>query len=333
MSKRILFLPPESLAQDILSSKARSILASCGEVVWNETGRNYTREEVMDLLPGAQAVVTSWGSPVFDEGMLAVADELQIVGHAAGSVKRLMPQVGYERGIVVLSGAAIIADSVAEYTLWAMLSGQRNMGRYNKVMKVDKGWGTAGGGYGHEVYGKTVGIIAASMVGRRVIKLLAPFGCDVLVYDPYLSEEGAEALGVRSVSLLELFAESDIVSVHAPTTPETKDMIGAEHFDAMKSGALFVNTARCWVIQREPMLRTLASGRITAYLDVFHKEPLAKDDPLRDMENVFLSPHVSGHTEESRARLVWAVASDIQRQFAGEPLQYAVSWERLRIMA
>jgi len=74
-------------------------------------------------------------------------------------------------------------------------------------------------------------------------------------------------------------------------------------------------------------------GKIRAYLDVFHKEPLAEDDPLRGMENVFLSPHVSGHTEESRARLVWAVASDIQRHFAGEPLQYAVSWERLRIMA
>jgi phosphoglycerate dehydrogenase-like enzyme len=333
MSRRILFLPNQKLARDILSPSARDMLLSLGEVEWNDCERNLSRDEVKERLAGVDAVVTSWGSPSFDAELLATADRLAIVGHAAGSVKNLMPKEGYDRGIVVLSGAAVIADSVAEYTLWAMLNGQRDLYRYGPIMKEQRGWTTPGQSYGHELYYKRVGIVAASMVGQRVIQLLAPFHCDILLYDPYVSAERAAELGVRLVSLEQLFAESDIVSIHAPTTPETKEMIGAQHFGAMRDGALLVNTARCWVIQREPMLDALRSGRIHAVLDVYHKEPLAVDDPLRDMDNVFLTPHISGFTTESRLRLVEAIGGDMQRFFAGEPLRYAVSWQRLQIMA
>ena len=110
-------------------------------------------------------------------------------------------------------------------------------------------------------------------------------------------------------------------------------MIGATHFAAMQDGALFINTARAWVVDTPAMVATLRSGRIRAVLDVFDKEPLPADDPLRDMDNVLLTPHVSGHTEESRRRLVEAVADDMPRFAEGEPLQLAVSWDRLKIMA
>ncbi|MCU0521942.1 MAG: hypothetical protein MUF84_14780, partial [Anaerolineae bacterium] len=120
--RRILFLPRTSLSQEILSDRARFLLSALGEVVWNEMERDYTQEELAGLLPGVDAVVTSWGTPAFTPELLDVADCLKIVGHAAGSVKHLMPKEGYDRGVVVLSAAAVIADSVAEYTLWAMLS-------------------------------------------------------------------------------------------------------------------------------------------------------------------------------------------------------------------
>jgi phosphoglycerate dehydrogenase-like enzyme len=284
-------------------------------------------------LPGAEAVITSWGSPAFTPELLAVADKLRIVGHAAGSVKHLMPKEGYDRGIVVLSAAAVIADSVAEYTLWAMLSMQRDLYQYEALMKEARTWQRMAQGYAHELYYKRVGIVAAGLIGRRVIELLRPFHCEVVVYDPYLSEAESRQLGVQRVALDELFATSDIVSIHAPTTPETEAMIGAPHFQAMQDGALLINTARTWVLDQDAMVDELETGRIRAVIVVYDEEPLPPDSPLRDLDNAFLTPHVSGHTTESRARLVEAVADDMRRFFEGAPLKLAVSWERLKIMA
>jgi phosphoglycerate dehydrogenase-like enzyme len=330
---RILFLPRIPLAAEILSHRAKATLESLGQVVWNEMERDFTADELADLLPGADAVVTSWGSPAFSVELLARAERLRVVGHAAGSVKHLMPKAGFDRGIVVLSAAAIIADSVAEYTLWAMLSAQRDLYRHDRFMKTERGWREPDSSYSHELFGKAVGIVSASMVGRRVVDLLKPFRCDVMVYDPYLSVADAEKLGVRKVSLDDLFADSDIVSVHAPVTAETKEMIRARHLQSLRTGALFINTARAWVVDQSAMLAELTSGRFRAVLDVFDAEPLPPDDRLRDLENVLLTPHVSGFTTESRLRLVEAIADDMARFFAGEPTILDVPWEHLSIMA
>jgi phosphoglycerate dehydrogenase-like enzyme len=154
-----------------------------------------------------------------------------------------------------------------------------------------------------------------------------------MVYDPYLSEAGAAELGARKVELDELMSTADIVSVHAPSTPETEKMLGAAHFAAMKDGALFINSARTWVLDEDALIEELKTGRIRAVLDVFGKEPLPADSPLRDLPNVFLTPHVAGATQESRSRLVEAIARDMARFFAGEQPQMAVTWERLQIMA
>jgi phosphoglycerate dehydrogenase-like enzyme len=330
---RILFLPRTPLAAEILSDRAKDTLESLGQVVWNEMERDYTADELADLLPSADAVVTSWGSPSFTNELLARAQRLNIVGHAAGSVKHLMPKEGFDRGIVVLSAAAVIADSVAEYTLWAMLSAQRDLYRHDRFMKAERGWRESGSSYSHELYGKAVGIVSASMVGRRVVELLKPFRCDVMIYDPYLSAADAQKLGVRKVSLDDLFASSDIVSVHAPVTAETKEMIRACHLRSLRSGALFINTARAWVVEQGAMLAELQSGRFRAVIDVYDVEPLSTDDPLRDLENVLLTPHVSGFTTESRLRLVEVIADDMARFFAGESTSLDVPWERLPIMA
>lgn len=332
-NRKILYLPPAGLSENILSPQAVAILESLGTVFWNETGRNYTSDELLEMLPGAAAVITSWGSPQITEEHVAAADELQIVGHAAGSVKTRLAPAGHERGIVLLSAADVIAESVAEYTLWAMLSGQRNLLRYERVMKQERGWKSADEHFGHSLYAKKIGIVSASMVGRRVIGLLKPFGCDVMVYDPYLSDEDARLLDVRPVTLEELFAAADIISVHAPITPETRRMITRAHFESIRCGALFVHTARTWVLDQDALTAELQKNRFNAFIDVFEPEPLPADHPLRDLDNVFLSPHVSGHTSESRLRLVEEIARDIQRFFNDQPLRLAVPYEKLSIMA
>ncbi len=332
-ARKILYLPPADLSQDILSAEAVATLENLGTVFWNELDRNYTSDELLEMLPGAAVVITSWGSPQITEAHVAVADDLLIVGHAAGSVKTRLAPAGHERGIVLLSAADVIAESVAEYTLWAMLSGQRNLFPYEKSMKAERGWKPAHNWPGHSLYAKKVGIVSASMVGRRVINLLKPFGCDVMVYDPYLSQEDARLLDVRPVALSELFAEADIISVHAPITPETKGMITGAHFRSIRDGALFINTARAWTLDQDALLVELQKNRFNAYIDVFEPEPLPADHPFRDLDNVFLSPHVSGHTVENRMRLVEEIARDIERFFNNESLRLVVPYEKLKIMA
>lgn len=331
-TRKILYLPPTSLSVDILSDKARATLESLGQVAWNPCDRNYTAEEVKAMLPGAAAVITSWGSPAFTPEMIAAADSLEVIGHAAGTIKHMVPKEAFDRGIRALSAAPVIADSVAEWTLWAMLMMQRDVLRYDRRMKEERGWRRPEE-WGQELYYKKVGVVAASMVGRRTIALLEPFHCDVAVYDPYLSDEAAAELGVRKLSLEALFATSDIVTDHAPSTPETHKMIGAKHFRAMPDGALFVNSARTWTLDEEAMIAELRTGRIRAVLDVFGQEPLPAESPLRDLDNVFLTPHIAGGTKESRARLVQGIAEDMARIFAGQPSQMAVTWERLQTMA
>ena len=331
--RKILYLPPAHLSQDILSPEAASILENLGTVIWNELDRNYTSDELLEMLPGAAVVITAWGSPPITEEHVAAADALQIVGHAAGSVKTRLAPAGHERGIVLLSAADVIAESVAEYTLWAMLSGQRNLFPYEEIMKVERGWKPAHNWPGHSLYAKKVGLVSASMVGRRAINLLKPFGCDVMVYDPYLSQEDARLLDVRPVALAELFAEADIISVHAPITPETRRMITRAHFESIRDGALFVHTARAWVLDQDALLAELQKNRFNAYIDVFEPEPLPADHPFRNLDNVFLSPHVSGHTVENRLRLVEEIARDIERFFNNQPLRLAVPYEKLSIMA
>ena len=331
--RKILYLPPASLSEDILSEKAIETLESVGTVVWNETGENYTSDELLELVPGAEVIITSWKSPNITDEHLAQAPDLKIVGHAAGTVKKRLAPAGHERGIVLLSASDVIAESVAEFTLWAMLSGQRNLYKYDHLMKTERGWKAHNENYGHCLYSKKVGIISASMIGRRVINMLKPFHCDVMVYDPYLSDKDAQTLGVRTVSLETLFSTSDIISVHAPSTPETKGMINAAHFQSIRDGALFINTARTWVLDQAALLVELQKGRFNAYIDVFEPEPLAADHPIRDLDNVFLTPHVSGHTIETRMRLVEEIAYDVARFFNDEPMRLAVSYERLKIMA
>lgn len=336
-TRKILVLPAGQLYQEIMSPRAEHVLESLGEIVRNQPPqggqRSVSQEQFEDLLPGADAVLTSWGAPKFDAELLQHADRLQIIGHAAGSIKGfIMPEV-FDRGIAVTHAAATIADSVGEWALAVTLMALRRAFDFNRTMH-EGGWAKRDIGFGNELYHKRVGIVAASMTGRAFIRLLQPFGVDILVYDPYLSPERAHALGVRRMeSLEELFSTCDVVSNHAPTTAETTGMIGARQLALLRDGALFVNTARAAAVDYGALTRELQSGRIRAALDVFPKEPLDPDSPLRGLSNVILSPHVAGGTAESRRRLGETIADEFARFFAGQPLRYGVTKQSLATMA
>jgi phosphoglycerate dehydrogenase-like enzyme len=331
---KILVLTPSPLLDEIMSPRAIKVLEGLGQVEWNRSGRNLTQNEVMERLRGCTAVFTSWGPPLFDDELLDAAADLKFIGHAAGSIKRFIPPSVFERGVVVTHAANTIAASVAEWTLGIMLIGLRRIYTVDRAMQAGEAWPTYKDLEPTGLYGKRVGIIGASHVGRALIRLLQPFDTDILVYDPYLDDEDAAEMGVSRVDALdELIATSDVITNHAPTTEATKGMLDARLWSLVKDGALFVNTARADAADYDALLVELHSGRFTAALDVFPEEPLAEDSQFRTLPNVILSPHAAGLTIESKLRLGETVVDEFARFFDGAPLHHQVTADMLSKMA
>jgi phosphoglycerate dehydrogenase-like enzyme len=322
------------LLDEIMPVQAVEALEGLGEVVWNTTGQILKHDEVAERIGGCAAVVTSWRPPVFDNALLDAADGVRIIGHAAGSVKHFITPSVFERSIAVTHASETMADAVAEWTLTMILVGLRRVHTVDRAMQSGEVWPDYLVHRPAELFRKRVGVVGASHVGRAVIRLLKPFDAEVLVYDPYLSDEDAATLGVRRVdSLEELMASSEVITNHAPTTDETSGMLDARLWGAVKDGVLFVNTARAAAVDYDALLRELQTGRISAALDVFESEPLAVDSPFRRLPNVILSPHAAGNTIECRLRLGETVVDELARFFAGEPLRHEVTADMISKMA
>ena len=183
------------------------------------------------------------------------------------------------------------------------------------------------------INGSVIGIVGASTVGREVIRLLKPFDCKILVYDPYLADEEAEKMGVEKVSLEDLFRQSDFISVHAPLTEETIHMIGRKHFRLMRDGAVLINTSRGKVLDQDVLLEECKNGRILVALDVTDPEPLPSDSPLRKLKNVLLTPHIAGHGYYGAKKIGEMVLQALEDFFAGREVKNRVDFSRYDILA
>ncbi|MFJ3711054.1 hydroxyacid dehydrogenase [Streptomyces sp. NBC_01267] len=275
--------------------------------------------EVAAALAEAEVLFTCWGATPLTPQVLDAAPRLRAVVHAAGSVKHHITEACWERGITVASAAAANALPVAEYTLAAILFANKQVlqsaHRY-RAMRGDQDWRDALEGAGN--YRRTVGIIGASRIGRRVIELLRPFDLRVLLYDPFVDAAGAAVLGVEAVPLDELCTRSDIVSVHAPQLPATRHMIGARQLAAMPDGATLINTARGSLIDEAALLPELAGGRLHAVLDVTDPETPYAGSPLYDLPNVLLTPHVAGSLGGELYRMADQALDELERYASGQ---------------
>ena len=285
-------------------------------------------------LADVDVLITGWGCPMIDDAVLAHAPRLRAVIHAAGSVKGHVGPAVFDRGIVVSSAAAANARPVAEYTLAMILlankdirsMAQRYRAERRRIHVVDEYPGVGN-------LGRTVGIVGASLVGRHVLRLLAPFDLHPLVADPYLTAADAAGLGAELVELPELCRRSDVVSVHAPALPATRGMIDATLLALLPDGATLINTARGCIVDEPALLAHLRTGRISAILDVTEPEPPAADSPLWDLPNVLLTPHAAGAVGTELARLGAAAVDELTRFAAGEPLAFPVDPARLAVLA
>lgn len=331
----VLLSVPSPLFHDLFSSETIDQLKSLAQVTFNDDGRNWDSAEFAEKLSGMDAVITSWGRSPITAEMLKSADSLKLVAHAAGSVKKLLPPEVYERQIAVTHGAGVIAPAVAELTLLLIMMCLRPLHEVDRAMKAgQQAWGEVkAAAMGQEIASQRIGVVGAGYTGRSVIALLQALHADVWVYDPYLSAAAAGELGVCKVSLDELLSQCPIVTLQAPPTPETYHMIGARELRLLADGAVFINTARGHLVDQDALLAELQNGRFRAGLDVFDPEPLPLDSPFRALPNAIISPHVGAATKQTRRRLGQAMVAELERFFAGKPLRYEVTREKLAIMA
>ncbi|GGU33161.1 2-hydroxyacid dehydrogenase [Lentzea flava] len=276
----------------------------------------------LDELPDIDLLVTGWGCPPITAAALERLPSLKAVVHTAGSVKGFVTDACWERGIAVSSAAAANALPVAEYTVaMILLSGKRVLERardYKATQRI--GHYDIPPAVGN--YGATIGILSASMIGRRVIELLRPHDFHVLVHDPFVTEvDGAESVG-----LAELFARSDVVSVHTPLLPETTGLVSRELLGLLRDDAVLINTARGAIVDQDAL--AVEAGRIRAVLDVTDPEVLPADHPLWRNENVLITPHLAGSQGNEWVRLARHAVAEVRRWAAGQPFSTPVSAER-----
>jgi phosphoglycerate dehydrogenase-like enzyme len=291
-----------------------------------------TRERMAELLPGADACVTCWGTPSFTPELLAAAPGLKLIAHAAGSVKKLLPPEFWRTGCRVTSNSPVIAEEVAqtvlafaltsEFRLWEYAADTRNGGWKSCQLKTRR------------LAGLKVGLVGLSNVCREVIKLFKFFGCEIVVYDPYASPFELADLGVAGASLTDLLSTCDIVSLHAPANEDCRHMINGGNLPLLKDGALFINTARGMLVDEDSLLKELRTGRIFACLDVTDPENPPPDHPFRTLPNVVLTPHIAGGaTENGRKRLGANAISETYHYLTKGLLKYEVREEMLEHMA
>jgi phosphoglycerate dehydrogenase-like enzyme len=331
----IAFAMQPERTQYVLTPELLSKIDDVARILDREPMTRFGDDRGKRLLAEAEILVTGWGAPVFDAAALASAPCLQLLVHAAGTIKGVIDDCVFEAGIAVSHAAEANALPVAEFTLAAIIFAGKKIIRLHDLYVADKGRTRTHLLQAQPIgnYRRTVGIVGASRIGRRVIELLRPFDYKVLLYDPLVGHDSARLLKVEKVDLDTLMSQSDTVSLHAPLLPQTRHMIDAWRLSLMKNGATLINTARGALVDEAALIDRLNSGAIDAILDVTDPEVPEKNSPLYQLENVFLTPHIAGAIGLERMRLGATAVDEITRFVQGKPLLFEVRKDDLERMA
>lgn len=285
--------------------------------------REYQGEPgAIEAFVGAAPILVTQLAPV-SGAMLRRMPGLRLIAVSRGGPVNIDLAAARARGVRVVNTPGRNASAVAEFTIGAILAETRKLRAGHEALRRGEWRGDL---YradltGRELSELTVAVIGYGQVGARLVRLLRPFGCRVLVCDPYvqLSRDDAEA-GVEHVPLGCALAEADVVSLHARVTPETTGMFGAAAFAAMRRGACFVNTARGPLVDYDALLAALEDGQLSgAALDTFAVEPVPPGRPLLRLPNVTLTPHIAGASVRTIRVAAEAAAEEVRRFVAGEP--------------
>ncbi len=305
-----------------INSENEALLRSFAEVV-NHGDREepVDPDEMAEVLQGVSGILSLNGSgaPEVTEDAIEAAGTVRVaaVSHWWGQHNDVAP-LWEGAGVEVIDASDACNEAVAEWALGAAIAGLRKFDEYDRRLKAGEQWPHFGAA--DQLNGSTVGLVALGRVGRIFTRYLQAFDVRILVYDPYVVQDDLEEQGIHAelVDLETLLSTSDVVSLHAPVTPETRNMIGAHELSLIKDGALFINCARAALVHRRALREELQKGRFRAYLDVFDPEPPAEDDVLRTLDNVVLTPHVAGTTQKMFHRCGRFAIEALQQYFAAD---------------
>ncbi|MBQ3231140.1 MAG: hydroxyacid dehydrogenase [Clostridia bacterium] len=314
----------------VFNQKCLKRLENSGEVVINEGGTDF--DSIAPLIKDADAVVTSWGNNPIDEKCLELCPNLKLLVHAAGSVKPVVSEALWKKGVRVTASANVLSMGVSETALGFTIAASKNFFAHNE--NIHNGGWAEGKENIRELYDLTIGVIGAGWAGRHYIELMQAFDVDILLYDPFVSEEKAEAMGAKKASLEEVLKASDIISIHAPQIPETYHMFNAETLALMKKDAVLINTARGTIIDEKALYEHMKAGNLKyACLDVTDPEPPAEDNPLRTLKNCIMTPHLAGLANNGLKKIGQHVCEEIESFLADSSLSTEVTEEMLARMA
>ncbi len=322
-TKRIL------LPQPIEDEAMRLLEASRVEIVLSPDPKP---ETVKPLMRGVQAIILRTGIKMTRE-LISHADDLWVISRTGAGVDNVDVQAATEMGILVTCVPGANTRTVVEHTLTLILTLMKQIPLLDREVRRDN-FNIRFKNLPRDLNGKTLGIVGIGRIGSELAKIChQAFGMRILAYDPYLTAEVQASFRswVVFCDMERLFRESDVISLHIPSSSETEKMIGAQHLSWMKPDAFLINTSRGGVIDEKVLIQFLREKRIAgAGLDVFAQEPLEKESPLKDLDNVILTPHTAALTRECVIRLaVGAVRSAIDVLSGKKPSQGIVNPEAL----
>lgn len=321
--------PSHSAFHELMSAEAEVSLNKYGWTLRIPPAAS-SKEDLAALIKDSDAIITTWGAPKIDQAILDANPNLKIVGHAAGSVADFVSPELYDAGIKVTTANDLMALAVAEWCLAMTMNGLRRFPEYSSINgKTELRWEK--NGLPRSVRGAKIGVWGYGSIASRYVKILKPLEPgQILVSSSYLTEERAVADGVTKVDFNEIFAAADVVLLLTSLKPGSIGRVGAEQLSLMQDNAVLINCGRGKLTDEQALYAELSKGRIAAMLDVYHKEPLPEDSPLRSMPNVILTPHNAGRP--SRSGYVSLILDEFDRFFNGRPLQYEVSRDRALTM-
>lgn len=298
----------------------------------------YSRSDVIESPEGfrdTEYIFSTWGMPSFTaDEIKACFPSLKCVYYAAGTVQSFARPF-LECGVKVFSAWAANGVPVAEYTVSQIILANKGFFAQTRLMaekRLEDAKRRKAKCIGN--YGERVGLIGCGMIGSLVARRLRDYELDVLVFDPFLRDENAEALKVKKTSLEELFSTCRVVSNHLANNENTKGMLNYSHFSAMPSYATFINTGRGAQVVEDDLVRALSEREdLTAILDVTYPEPAPLSHPFYTLPNCFMTPHIAGSLGGEVVRMAEYMADEFEKYVSGGECRYEVSLKMLETMA
>lgn len=302
---------PRVLVCDPIAEDGLALLAEHAEVV---DASGLDRAALLDAIGDADAVIVR-SATVIDAGLIAAAERLRVIARAGVGVDNIDLEAATRHGVVVVNTPTGNTIAAAEHAIAMLLALARRIPLADAALKAGR-W-VKREATGRQVYRKTLGLVGLGKIGREVAQRARAFEMTVIAHDPFVPDERILELGVEPVTLDELLARADVVSLHATLTDESRHMMGAEQFAAMKPGALLVNCARGGLVDEAALIDALRSGHLGgAALDVFEDEPQPNPELVR-LPNVVATPHVAASTEEAQVHVALEAAEQVLEVLAG----------------